>query len=296
MERARRWLKPMSVAASLSDDPAFAAANTLRKIRVHGGIAATLSVRAGGATGIETLSENGGYRLKFPRTHARHAEAVIINTGGGVVGGDRISLDFSIGHGADAIVTTQAAERIYRSTGPDAEIHTTLRVANGARLIWAPQETILFSGARLRRTYEMDLPSSASLLFGESMVFGRVASGEIMAGGAINDRWHVRRDGRLVFAEASRLDELLEGALRRPALLGGARAVACILYVAGDAEARLTSVRAALEGVDATAGVSAWNGMLIVRILADAARSMRHAMVRAMRELSGATMPRVWSI
>ncbi|NJO23617.1 MAG: urease accessory protein UreD, partial [Sphingomonadales bacterium] len=150
-------------------------------------------------TGIATLAEKGGYRLKFPRTHGSHAEAVIINTGGGVVGGDRIKLDFSIEEGADATVTTQAAERIYRSTGLDSEIDARLRVSNRARLIWAPQETILFSGAKLRRRYEVDVASSARLLFVESMIFGRVASGEEMDRGALHDSWRVRRDGRLVF-------------------------------------------------------------------------------------------------
>ncbi len=285
----------MSAAALLSDDPVHAAARTLHSIRVDGGITATLARRVEGPTCIATLAEKGGYRLKFPRTHASHAEAVIINTGGGVVGGDRIALEFSVNEGADAIVTTQAAERIYRSTGPNAEVRASLRVADGARLIWAPQETILFSGARLRRTYEVDVPSSGNLLFGESMIFGRVASGEVMAGGALNDRWRIRRDGRLVFAEANRLDALTEDVLQRPALLGAARAAACVLYVAPDAEARLACARAALEGAGAMAAASAWNGMLVVRIVAPDAADMRRAMVRVMQELSGASMPRVWA-
>lgn len=285
----------MSAAASLSDDPAHSAARTLDRICVDGGVTAALSLRPGGPTGIAVLAEKGGYRLKFPRTHASHAEAVIINTGGGVVGGDRIKLDFTIAEGADATVTTQAAERIYRSTGLDSEIDTRLRVSNRARLIWAPQETILFSGARLRRRYEVDVASSARLLFAESMIFGRVASGEVMDRGALRDRWRIRRDGRLIFAESNRLDDVSDDVLRRPAVLGSARAAACILYIAPDAEGRLASVREVLEGAGGGFGASAWNGMLVVRLVADAARDMRHAVVRVMQELSGASMPRVWA-
>jgi urease accessory protein len=285
----------MSAAASLSDDPAHAAARTLDRIRVDGGVTAALSLRPAGPTGIATLAEKGGYRLKFPRTHGSHAEAVIINTGGGVVGGDRIKLDFSIEEGADATVTTQAAERIYRSTGLDSDIDTRLRVSDRARLIWAPQETILFSAARLRRRYEVDVASSARLLFAESMIFGRVASGEVMARGVLHDSWRVRRDGRLIFAESNRLDDVSDDVLRRPAVLGSARAVACILYVAPGAEGRLASVREVLESAGRGAGASAWNGVLVVRLVADAARDMRHVMVRIMQELSGASMPRVWA-
>lgn len=284
----------MSAAASLSDDPAHAAARTLDKIRVDGGIAATLSLRDGGQTGIATLAERGGYRLKFPNTHGKHAEAVIINTGGGVVGGDRIELNFSIGEGADAIVTTQAAERIYRSTGPDSKIDAYLNVEDCACLTWVPQETILFSGARLRRRYEVDVAPTARLLFAESMIFGRIASGEVMAGGALHDNWRIRRDGRLILAEANRLEDLSADVLRLPALLGASRALACVLYVGPDAEARLAAVREILQNAGAGAGASAWNGLLVVRVVTDAARDMRRAITRVMQELSGASMPRVW--
>jgi urease accessory protein len=285
----------MSAAASLSEYPAHAAARTLDRIRVDGGITATLALRPDGSTGVATLAERGGYRLKFPRTHSAHAEAVMINTGGGVVGGDRIKLDFTIRDGADATVTTQAAERIYRSTGVHSDIDARLNVSDHARLIWAPQETILFSGARLRRRYDVDVAPTARLLFVESMIFGRTASGEVMERGALRDSWRIRRDGRLVFAEANRLDNVAEDVLRRPAILGPARALACILYVAPDAGARLASVREVLESVGAGGAASAWNGLLVVRFVTDAARGMRHAMVRVMQELSGASMPRVWS-
>lgn len=285
----------MSAAVSPSEDPAHAAARTLDKIRVDGGLTATFSLRPDGPAGIATLAESGGYRLKFPRTHSHHVEAVIINTGGGVVGGDRIKLDFSVQHGADATVTTQAAERIYRSTGPYSQIDARLNVSQQARLVWVPQETILFSGAKLRRRFEVDVASTARLLFAESMIFGRTASGEVMHRGALHDSWRVRRDGRLIFAEANRLDDVSDDVLRRPAVLGPSRALACILYVAPDAEARLASIRAVLESVDAGAGASAWDGLLVVRFVTDAARDMRHAMVRVMQELSGASMPRVWS-
>jgi urease accessory protein len=285
----------MSAAASLSEDPAHAAARTLNEIRVDGGVAATLSLRAGGRTGIARLAESGGYRLKFPNTHGKHAEAVIINTGGGVVGGDRIKLNFSIGEGADATVTTQAAERIYRSTGPDGEINAYHNVEKCERLTWVPQETILFSGARLRRHYEVDVAPTARLLFAESMIFGRVASGEVMERGALHDRWRVRRGGRLIFAESNRLDDVSDNILRRPALLGPSRALACILYVAPDAGARLASVREVLESVGAEAAASTWNDMLVVRAVTEAARDMRRVMVRIAQELSGASIPRVWS-
>ena len=252
-------------------------------------------MRPGGATGI---ADAGGERRLSPEVsqHARpHAEAVVINTGGGVVGGDRIKLDFSVQEGSDATITTQAAERIYRSTGPDSEIDGAPRRCRRRTPDLGAQETILFSGARLRRSYEVDVAPAARLLFAESMIFGRAASGEVMERGALQDRWRIRRGGRLVFAESVGWMMFRRVFCAAPAILGAARALACILYVAPDAEARLASVREVLESAGVDAAASAWNGMLVVRVVSDAGTDMRRAMVRVMQELSGASMPRVWS-
>ncbi|NJO23616.1 MAG: hypothetical protein HC868_12645 [Sphingomonadales bacterium] len=91
------------------------------------------------------------------------------------------------------------------------------------------------------------------------------------------------------------MDDVSDDVLRRPAVLGSARAVACVLYVAPDAEGRLASVREVLESAGGGAGASAWNGVLVVRLVAEAARDMRHVMVRVMQGLSGAAVPRVWA-
>ena len=145
-------------------------------------------------------------------------EAVIVNTGGGMAGGDRFAIDLSLGAGASLIAGTAAAEKIYRSTGPDAEMDVTLDVGEGARLAWLPQETILFDRARLSRRIDVDLAESASLLMAEAVVFGRAAMGEAMEQGFFADRWRVRRGGKLVFADSARLDGAIADKARRPAV------------------------------------------------------------------------------
>jgi urease accessory protein len=263
-------------------------------IRVRGRIDAALAAAPCGTTRIARLSETGGYRLRFPRTHAAQSEAVVINTGGGVVGGDVVALDFQLSPAADAVITTQAAERIYRSTGAPSRIEIALAAAAGARLAWLPQETILFSGSRLQRRFEVDVAADASVLMVESLVFGRAASGEVMRAGSLKDVWRVRREGRLLLAESTRLDAISAAVLDRPAVLNGARAVATLLYVASDAEGRLLDMRAALADQGCEWGASAWSCMLAVRFLAPAAEQVRAALVRAAQTLRGAPMPRVW--
>lgn len=287
----------MSAAVSPSDARARALtlASALAPVRVTGGIRAAFKAVHGGASNIADLAERGGYRLKFPNSHRPRAEAVIINTGGGVVGGDRVSFDMALAPGANVAVTTQASERIYRSVAPASEIEVTLDVGEAARLAWLPQETILFSGARLKRRFEVDVAAGAEALLVESMVFGRMASGEEMADGLLHDVWRVRRSGGLVYADSARLDGNIGELLRRPAVAGGTRAMAVMLWIAPDAESRLEAVREVLAGARSKAAASAWNGLMAVRFLASALQELRTDVARVAEHLLGEPMPRVWS-
>ncbi len=168
------------------------------------------------------------------RTATRAAlEAVIINTAGGMTGGDRFDIDVAVGPSARLAVTTAAAEKIYRSLGPDTELAVKLAVAPGGALAWLPQETIVFDRARLRRTIDVDLAPGANLLLAEAVIFGRSAMGETVRLGQFLDRWRVRVGGTLVFAETIRLDGDIEQALAEPAIAARRVAVASVLESAG---------------------------------------------------------------
>lgn len=284
----------MSDAASPSERALNAAeAAALMSLRVVGGVAAGFKC-VGGETRLADLRERGGYRVRFPATHAAHIEATQINTGGGVVGGDRLRFGFSAGPSTDVIVTTQAAERIYRTNGPDSTIDVRLSLADGARLDWLPQETILFSGARLRRRFDIDIAGSSRLLLVESITFGRISSGEAMGEGALHDTWRVRRDNKLVFADAVRISGDISQLLDRPAIAAGARAISFLVYVAPDALDRLASVRDALAAANSICGTSAWNGMLTARFIASDPAAVRRDLTRTIETLGRRPLPRVW--
>ncbi|MBV9237260.1 MAG: urease accessory protein UreD [Xanthobacteraceae bacterium] len=232
--------------------------------------------------------EDGPLRARFPNGPA--LEAVIINTARGIAGGDHFAFDIEVGEGAELTATTAAAEKVYRAIDVPARIDVRLTVASAAKLIWLPQETILFQGARFRRTVEIDLAAEATLLFVEAVVFGRTAMGETVTEGELFDRWRVRRSGELIFADTMRLEGAIGAALARAAVATGHCAVATVLVVPADAHA-LDRAR----GLDfrGEAGISAWNGVMLARLVAPDGAVLRHDLQILLAALHGSP-PRLW--
>jgi urease accessory protein len=213
--------------------------------------------------------------------------------------GDHARLSFVAGPGAEATIATQAAERIYRAQESEdsraAEVAVSLRLHEAARLRWLPQETILFDRACLSRSLEVDLAASASLTIFESFVFGRLAMGETRIAGSLRDSWRVRRGGRLAFAEDMRLEGQIGTILDRSACGGAARACATMLYMAPDAEGYIEAVRSRLDAANGCeGGASAWNGMLVVRLLSARPDALRTAAFDLLAILPGGGAPAVW--
>ncbi|MEA2974585.1 MAG: urease accessory protein [Alphaproteobacteria bacterium] len=245
-----------------------------------------------GTTGRTRVDEQGSLRVRFLRRTSTELEAVLVNSAGGVTGGDRFDLDISVGAGARLVVSTAAAEKIYRSLGADAEVSVRLKVDREGSLLWLPQEAILFDQARLRRDIEIDLAADAKVMLAEALIFGRTASGEAMQNGSLTDRWRVRRDGKLIFAETLKLDGAIAAKLQERAVAGAGVAVATIfMSPAGDAE--VSGLRAIAESFRSELGVSSWNGLAVARLVAEDGATLRHDLALAMTAL-GASLPRPW--
>jgi urease accessory protein len=249
--------------------------------------------RVGARTEPERLFETGGLRWRFPRSSSP-CEAAIVNTGGGVAGGDSYSVGLTLGEGAEVEATTPSAERIYRSDGPAASIATRLVLKPRARLFWLPQETLMFEGARLERRLEVDTSGEAAFVVAETLVFGRLAMGESQIDATLRDSWRVRRDGRLVFADETRLEHA-GATLERKAVGRGARALSTIVASAPDIEARLPDLRAALDaaGSDIESGASAFDGLIVVRLLGPSSDRLRMGLIASIVALGG-RKPRLW--
>jgi urease accessory protein len=232
--------------------------------------------------------EDGPLRARFPNGNA--LEAVIINTAGGIAGGDHFGFEIDVGEGAALTATTAAAEKVYRAIDAPARIDVRLSVAPAGTLIWLPQETILFQGARLRRSVEIDLAAEASLLFVEAVVFGRTAMGETVRDGELFDRWRVRRCGELIFADAIRLDDAIGATLARAAVAARHCAMATVLAIPANAG---VLDRARDLSFCGEAGISAWNGLMLARLIASDGAALRHDLQTLLATLHGSP-PRLW--
>ena len=271
--------------------PAEAAAAGLQRARGTGRIRV---VAEAGVARLDRLYQEGCAKIRLPRDpDAAGLEAVLINTAGGLTDGDRLAWRAEAEAGARLTLTTQACEKVYRSRGARAEVAVALRAGPEARLDWLPQETILFDGGALSRRLDVDLAAGARLLAVEAVVLGRTAMGERVRRGLLRDRWRVRREGRLVFADDIRLEGEIDRLGARAPLLGGGCAFASLLLVADDAEDRLAPVRAALGE---HGGASAFEGKLTARVVAADGLALRRALIPALEALRGARLPRVWRL
>jgi urease accessory protein len=250
-----------------------------------------------GRTRLTTLFQEGCGKIRLPNTHSAALEAVLINTAGGITGGDRLDWDAEVAPQGHLVLTTQACERSYRSTGDTAHVQTHLRVGAHAHLDWLPQETILFAGSKLSRRLEIDLETGATLTAIEAVLLGRDAMGEDARDAFFRDAWRVRRNGRLRHAEATWLTG--EAPERDgSSLLDGCRAFATILHVSANAQdAELLATRLAEQLPPGRIGISNTDERIVIRAMAQTGLALRRMIVPVLLELTGAgSLPRLWHL
>ena len=253
--------------------------------------------RAAARTRLRDLHQAGAAKIRLPRRDSDPMEAVLINTAGGLTGGDRLDWSIEAGPQTTLSVTSQACEKIYRTGGDVARIACTIRAGAGSRIAWLPQETILFDRSALTRQIDVELDDGAQGLLVEATLFGRLAMGERIGDTLVRDRWRVRSQGRLVHAEDFALDGAAASLIAHPCALDGRLAMATVLKVGGAPERLLSAARAIVadEG-----GVSAWQvagtGKLLARVLARDGYALRKRLIPLIALLNDeAGVPKSWT-
>ena len=151
---------------------------------------------------LKRFYQSGSAKIFIPKTYAKTTEAVLVNTAGGLTGGDIFGAKLRADGDTHLTVSTQTAERVYCALGPQAaKITIDIDLGGKASLHWLPQETILFDGAGFSRHLKVEMDDAASFLASEMMVFGRTAMHETVRQGNLSDQWRISRGGRLIHAE-----------------------------------------------------------------------------------------------
>lgn len=252
----------------------------------------------GSKTKLDRLYQTGCAKIRLPKSYDAFAEAVLINTSGGITGGDRLEWNVTLGENTNAVITTQASERAYKATSGVAKVKTRIDVAAGSTCHWLPQETILFEQSALSRSLEINLAEGAKLLALEAVMLGRAAMGENIENCIFKDRWRIRQNGKLIFADDIKLDGVIANIERSTALLNGNKCFATMVYVGNEDDEQLNTLVSQLreKATSEQMAFSAFGGKMIARFTAQDTYELRKILIPVLKQLRTADVPKVWRL
>lgn len=232
---------------------------------------------------------------------------VLVHPPGGLVGGDRLDVDLTVGTGAHGLVTTPGATRFYRSNGEAAEQRVSIHMAPEARLEWLPMEAIAHSGCDALNRAVFDLAPGAELIGWDVTALGLPGSHAPFEAGRFAQ--HLEAKGH--WLERGLIDASDTRLLDSPLGLAGNRCMATLFHLGGCDLARarrdlaLDTARQYIDAhpLSATAGVTAPHArVVVVRVLSpmvEPAMALLRQVWAAWRLNlwnKKATSPRVWAI
>ncbi|OAI23462.1 urease accessory protein UreD [Methylomonas koyamae] len=220
----------------------------------------------------------------------------LLHPPGGVVAGDRLTINANVESEAQALITTPAAGKFYRSGGGEAQQTVNLKVAEHSSLEWLPQETIVYDGARLSANMHIELAEQSRFIGWEITALGRPAAGEGFSDGCAELNWRIQRDGRLFYLERQHLDG--QAFLARWGLSGHSACGTMFVYPA--TSLHLAAVQE-LIGDEANRGVTLIDELLICRGLDRQADLLKGFFERVWGVVRGdmigkeVCLPRIWA-
>lgn len=287
-------LGPMSLSAATDPGMGWAARLELQVLR------------QGNAAILGRRSHRGPLRIQRPfyPEGPSPLHLYLLHPPGGLVGGDRLDVSVIVERDAAALITTPAAQKLYRSAGAESVQRTELTVKAGATLEWFPSETLAFDGALARSSTRVQLDSGATYIGWELGCWGRPASGQTFTHGAVQQQLEIYRDQCPLIVERVRVRGG-SSALRAPWGYAGHPAFGalyCVPAVAGASLALVDKVRERVGTPELSAfGVSAMDDLLVARASADNVEQIRRVLVQVWQtlrpEISGrpAELPRIWA-
>jgi urease accessory protein len=225
-------------------------------------------------------------------------QVYVLHPPGGIVGGDRLSLQVSAGPDSRALITTPAATKIYRSPSRPSKQEQRLEVAERAVLEWLPQETILYVGAEAESETLVQLGQGSQFIGWEITCLGHDGRG--FSRGHWLSRWRLQREGQLLWSERAALKG--GGAVLDAAWGLAGRPVVGTLVATGTRAEHVDAIRCLMPAASSDwFSASLLGEVLVCRYLgysAEEAKRFFHAAWGTLRSVvSGRTAhaPRVWA-
>lgn len=228
----------------------------------------------------------------------------LLHPPGGLVAGDELEIALRVREKARALVTTPAAQKLYRSEGLQSRQRNSLVVETAACLEWLPAETIVFDGARSQQQTTIELASGAACIAWDIGSLGRPASELRFTRGELRQGLEIWREREPLLIERTAVSGG-SALLSEPfgyagfSAYGNLYAVPSSPKIAGE----LVSVlRDRLSPVDGSQfAVTSLGAMLVVRVLGNGVERVRKVLVAAWQTLRPAVcdreahVPRIWA-
>ena len=153
---------------------------------------------------------------------------MLVGAMSGPLGGDRFAVEARVERGARLRVGSAAATiALPGQAKGEAHYDVRLDVADGAELVWLPEQLISAKGSDLYVTTRAELGADARLVLREEQVLGRVGEEP----GRLTSRLAVRVQGRTLLDQELACGPGAPGGWDGPAVLGGHRAVGQLIVV-----------------------------------------------------------------
>ena len=244
-------------------------------------------------------------------------EIPLLHTAGGLVGGDRLSIDLNLSARSRSLVTSVAAQKVYGSIGLShiepkgtwAQQTVCADLSDHGDLEWLPQELVLYANALYEQSLSVTLPNNGSFLSAEIVRLGRTAAGERLEQGRWRSNLEIQRRG----PEGRRWElvdriELGGDSLNNKHGMGGSPVFGSLAWAAplslkpDQIQDLLEGARSDREGLEGDMRCSALQQGLVARYTGNSSRDARFwfsriwARTRCLRDLQQPDIPRVWPL
>ena len=126
----------------------------------------------------------------------------ILHTAGGLVGGDLLEIEATIGINAKVLLTTSSAQKVYGSVGrskiyPNGTFSSqkiNITILDNSHLEFLPQETIVFANGLYSQEFKINISDKSSFIFTDLIRLGRSSAGESIENGVFRSKLEIMRD------------------------------------------------------------------------------------------------------